>query len=169
MEDLSLHVLDIVENSIRANASEVRIMVIENSAQDLLTVEIVDNGNGMDEKTVREALDSFYTTKTTKRVGLGLPLLAQAVRESGGDIKIESKIGKGTRVKATFQYSHIDRKPLGNMKETLAVLAAGNPGVNFIYEHRKGKEPMQNVQLAISNSKRKKQPQKNIEGHVSNA
>lgn len=140
MEDLSLHILDIAENSIRAEASKIEIRVIEDIERDLLTIEIEDNGQGMDEETVKKVLDPFFTTKTTRKVGLGLPLLSQAARESGGDIEIESKVGKGTRVKATFRYSHIDCKPLGNMEATLRTLIVGNPEVDFIYEHKKGEQ-----------------------------
>jgi len=136
VEDLSLHILDIVENSIRAKASRIEIKVVEDIRKDLLTIEIKDNGQGIDEETVKKVLDPFFTTRTTRRVGLGLPLLSQAARESGGDVEIESKVGRGTRIKATFGYSHIDRKPLGNMETTLTTLIAGNPEVDFIYEHK---------------------------------
>ena len=137
MEDLSLHILDIVENSIKAKALRIEIKVIEDIGKDLLTIEIKDNGQGIDEGTIKKVFDPFFTTRTTRRVGLGLPLLSQAARESGGDIEIESEVGRGTRVKATFGYSHIDRKPLGNMEATLTTLIAGNPEVDFIYEHKK--------------------------------
>ena len=137
MEDLSLHILDVVENSISAKASRIEIKVVEDTGKNLLTIEIKDNGLGMDEATVKKVLDPFFTTRTTRKVGLGLPLLSQAARESGGDMEIESKVGRGTRVKATFGYSHIDRKPLGDMEMTLSTLIAGNPAVDFIYEHKK--------------------------------
>lgn len=140
MEDLSLHILDIVENSIEAKASRVEIKVIEDMRKDLLTIEIKDNGQGMDEKTLKRVFDPFYTTRTARKVGLGLALFVQATRESGGDIEIKSKIGKGTRVKATFQYSHIDRKPLGDIEKTLTTLIAGNPEVDFVYEHQRGNQ-----------------------------
>lgn len=136
MEDLSLHILDIAENSINAGATRIEIKITEDIKADLLTIEIADNGKGMNEETVRKALDPFFTTKGTKKVGLGLPLLAHAARESEGDIKIESEINKGTRVLATFSYSHIDRKPIGNMNETINTLIAGNPEIDFLYEHR---------------------------------
>ena len=137
MEDLSLHILDIVENSIRAKASRIEIKVIEDSGKDLLTIEIKDNGDGMDEETVKKVIDPFFTTKSTRKVGLGLPMLRQTARESGGDVEIESKVGRGTRVKATLVYSHIDRKPLGNMGKTLTTLIVGNPEVDLIYEHKR--------------------------------
>ncbi len=138
MEDLSLHILDIVENSIGAKASRIKIKVNEDMKRNLLTIEIKDNGEGMDKETIKKVLDPFYTTRTTRRVGLGLSLLAQATKESGGNIKIKSIIGKGTSVKAVFQYNNVDRKPLGDIEKTLTTLIVGNPEINFIYEHRRG-------------------------------
>jgi len=137
MEDLSLHILDIVENSIRARAKKIEIKIIEEKKKDLLTIEIIDDGKGMDEKTLKDVLDPFFTTKNTRKVGLGLSLLAQSAEESGGSIKIESKIGQGTKVKATFGYSHIDRKPLGDIYESLKVLITVNTDINFIYKYQK--------------------------------
>jgi len=132
-----LHILDIVENSVRAHAKKIEIKIIEEKKKDLLTIEIIDDGKGMDKKTLKNVLDPFFTTKNIKRVGLGLSLLAQSAEESGGSIKIESKPGQGTKVKAVFGYSHIDRKPLGDVNESLKVLIAANPDINFIYEYQK--------------------------------
>ena len=137
MEDLSLHILDIVENSIRAHAKKIEIKIIEEKKKDLLTIKIIDDGKGMDKKTLKNVLDPFFTTKNTRRVGLGLSLLAQSAEESGGSIIIESKPGQGTKVKAVFGYSHIDRKPLGDVNKSLKVLIAANPDINFIYEYQK--------------------------------
>ena len=137
MEDISLHILDIVENSVRALASTVKIRIEENIRKDWFVLEIEDNGKGMDEATVKKALDPFFTTKATRRVGLGIPFLSQAARETGGKLEISSEAGKKTKVRATFCYSHPDRKPLGNIKETLLVLTAGYPEVDFVYEHKK--------------------------------
>jgi len=129
--------LDIVENSLAAGARRVEIRVEENIPADRMVVEIVDDGCGMDEERARKALDPFFTTKTVRRVGLGLPLLSEACRMSNGEFRIESCPGKGTRVKATFQHSHIDRKPLGNMRDTLITLMSGHPQLDLLYEHRK--------------------------------
>jgi signal transduction histidine kinase len=137
MEDLSLHILDIVENSLAAHASRVEIRIVESPEEDRVSLEIVDNGRGMDPETRRKALDPFFTTKSVRKVGLGLPLLAQAARESGGEFEVESKEGEGTRIKVSFQYSHPDRKPLGDVDETMKVLKASNPGVEFVYNHEK--------------------------------
>lgn len=132
-----MHILDIVENSIAVSASKVEVTVIEDMKEDLLSVVIKDNGQGMSEKRLEKALDPFFTTKSVRRVGLGLPLLAQAARESGGEIEIVSKVGQGTRVRATFQHSHPDRKPLGDIPETMRVLRASHPDIEFVYKHQK--------------------------------
>lgn len=136
MEDLSLHILDIVENSIAAGANRVEIRVIEDTRKDILSVEIRDNGKGMSEEVLENAVDPFYTTRTTRKVGLGLSLLSQSAKEAEGDMTIKSKEDEGTTIYAYFKHSHIDRKPLGNMAETLIVLIAGNPDIDFLYEHR---------------------------------
>jgi DNA mismatch repair ATPase MutL len=137
MEDISLHILDIVENSITAGASKIEIKIVEDIKANLLSVEIKDNGKGMDEEMLRRACDPFFTTKTTKKVGLGIPMLAQSAKESMGDIKITSKKGEGTTVYARFQYDHIDRKPLGNIAESIIVLIVSNPDIDFLFQHIK--------------------------------
>jgi len=134
MEDLSLHILDIVENSTRAGATLVKISIIEDTKKDLLQIFIKDNGSGMDREMVKKVRDPFMTTRTTRRVGLGLSMLEQAAQETGGDLSITSEPGLGTEVKATFHASHIDRKPLGDMGSSMISLIAGNPNVDFIYE-----------------------------------
>jgi signal transduction histidine kinase len=137
MEDLSLHILDIAENSITASAKMIGIRIIEDHAKDLLTIEIMDDGKGMDKHSLQKALDPFFTTRTTRKVGLGLSLLAQATRESDGKIELSSEPGKGTTVKAVFRLSHLDRKPIGDINETIRTLVAGHPEIDFIYEHQK--------------------------------
>jgi signal transduction histidine kinase len=140
VEDISLHILDIVENSIVAKAKRIEIRVIEDIEENLFIVEIEDDGEGMDEATVKRVLDPFFTTRTTRKVGLGLPMLAQSAKESGGNIEISSQVGKGTKVKATFQYNHPDRRPLGNMKATLMTLISSHPEIDFLYEYKSGEE-----------------------------
>ena len=139
MEDLSLHILDIVENAITAGATHIRIMINEDIKNDLLLIEIGDNGKGMDEHMLKNALDPYYTTRTTRNIGLGIPFLADAAREAGGDISVESVKGKGTSITATFRYSHVDRKPLGDIKETLIVIIASNPHIDLLFKHIKDK------------------------------
>ena len=134
MEDLSLHVLDVAENAIMAAASRIEIVIIDNRDKLMQTISITDNGTGMDKETVKNALDPFFTTKK-KKTGLGIPLFAQAAKEAGGALKIRSTLDKGTEIKATFRLDHIDKKPLGNMVETIRVLKATHPEIDFIYEH----------------------------------
>jgi len=137
LEDLSLHILDIVENAIAAKAKRIVILVMEEPSEDRLVIEIKDDGIGMDEEMSRKAIDPFFTTRTSRKVGLGLSLMAQAAQEAGGMLRIESELGKGTKVIATFQYHHIDRKPLGSMVETMATLLLGNPELDISYTHQK--------------------------------
>jgi signal transduction histidine kinase len=134
MEDFSLHILDVVENSIRANARKVEIRLTENAAEDLLILEIGDDGEGMDEATKRQCLDPFFTTKEGKGAGLGLPLLAQSFEEAGGKLVVETTKGIGTRIVGTCQLSHIDRRPLGDLDGTVRCLKETHPEIEFCYE-----------------------------------
>ncbi|MDY0044729.1 MAG: ATP-binding protein, partial [Syntrophales bacterium] len=129
MEELSMHILDIADNSTRAGATHIRIIVNESKMRDTLAVTIADNGSGMDEETKMKARDPFFTTKTVRKIGLGIPLIEQAAKAAGGEFSIESEKGKGTCVTATFKLSHIDRQPLGRLVETIITLIAGNPTV----------------------------------------
>jgi hypothetical protein len=137
MKDLSLHILDIVENSVTASADKIEIRISEDQKKDLLSVEVIDNGVGMDKDTVEQALDPFYTSKTVRRFGLGLSLLSEAAKAANGHLSIQSKMGEGTRIKADFQSSHIDCKPMGDMRQTIITLVMGNPEVDLIYVHKK--------------------------------
>jgi signal transduction histidine kinase len=136
MEDLALHILDIMENSIAGSASRIKILIAEDTKRDLLTIKIADDGKGMDAETRTRALDPFFTTRTTRRVGLGIPLLAQAAAESEGSFQLMSEPGKGTTVEVSFRHSHPDRKPLGDVVETIRTIMAGRPELGLRYEHR---------------------------------
>jgi anti-sigma regulatory factor (Ser/Thr protein kinase) len=135
MLELALHILDIAENSVRAGAKTVFIDITEDRMNDLLLIEIRDDGAGMDEATVKKAMDPFYTSKKVRRVGLGLPMLADAAERAGGSFAIESRKGMGTRVAVEFQLSHIDRQPLGDLTGAFMALIAGNAGVDIVYRH----------------------------------
>ncbi|MEW5814934.1 MAG: ATP-binding protein [Spirochaetota bacterium] len=137
MEDISLHILDIVENSIRAKASIIEVIVEEKPEEDILSVTVRDNGKGMERFDARRVLDPFYTTKPEKRIGLGISLFAQAARESGGRLSVKSSPGQGTEVSAIFGLTHPDRKPLGNIEETISLLKAAHPEIMFRYTYRK--------------------------------
>ncbi len=135
MQDISLHILDIVENSVNAEATRVEIRIVEDKPGDLLTIKIRDNGQGMDGETAKRAFDPFYSSKHGKRIGLGIPLLAQAAREGGGSFAIESTPEGGTSIVATFKYSHPDRKPLGDVEGTIRMLRLTHPEMSFDYEY----------------------------------
>ncbi|MEA2101012.1 MAG: ATP-binding protein [Thermodesulfobacteriota bacterium] len=137
MLELALHVLDIAENSTRAGAILVQIQIVEDVKGDILSLEIKDDGIGMDSQGIEGAMDPFFTTKKVRRIGLGLPMLSQASHAAGGAFSIESQPGKGTMIRASFQYSHIDRQPLGDMPGVIAMLILGNPDIDFCYTHHK--------------------------------
>lgn len=141
MREISLHILDIAENSVNAGSTVVRITIIENLNKDELTIQIEDNGKGMDEDTVRKITDPFVTTRTTRKIGLGIPFLKAAADSCRGGLEINSAPGKGTTLLVRFQHSHIDRMPLGDLKNTLLSLIVGYPEVQWIYTHQvDGKE-----------------------------
>ena len=141
MRELSLNVLDIAQNSLSAGATLVEITVTEDTAADQLTIVIKDNGRGMTGEQVRRVSDPFYTTRTTRKVGMGIPLFRMAAEMAGGGLEIQSEPGKGTCVQADFTLFHIDRMPLGDMTGTISALIRLNPGVDFLYRHqRDGRE-----------------------------
>ena len=135
MRELSLHILDLLENAVEAGASRIGVSIDEDVGADHMVIEVVDNGKGMSRERIERVLDPFCTTRTTRHVGLGLPLFSEAARRCEGDIVIQSEPGKGTRVKASFRHSHIDRAPLGDMATAiLAVLLSDRP-VDVNYRH----------------------------------
>ncbi len=140
MEDLSLHILDLVQNSVRAEAKLIEISLAGDQAEDLLTLEIRDDGKGMDSETCARAADPFFTTKSGRRIGMGLALLAQAAREAEGDFQVASRPLAGTLVTASFRRSHPDCKPLGDIAETLETMVTAYRGVDFVYEQREDAE-----------------------------
>ena len=136
MQELSMNILDVAQNSVAAGASLVEITVEERPREDLLRIVIADNGRGMTPDQVRRVTDPFYTTRTTRKVGLGIPFFKMAAELSGGGLVIESRPGEGTRVEATFGLGSIDRMPLGNINETVAALIQGSPQLDFLYTRR---------------------------------
>lgn len=135
MITLSLNILDIVQNSVRAKASEVFIGIRELISEDLYEIKVRDNGTGISKEILAGVTDPFVTTRTTRKTGFGLPLLKYHANLAGGDLKIESTEGKGTEVKASFTLSHIDRQPLGDIAGVVTILIAANPKISFIYSH----------------------------------
>ncbi len=139
MRELALHILDVLENALEAGATRVDLAIIEDLETDRLTITVRDNGRGMDPQTANRTLDPFFTTRTTRHVGLGLPLFAAAARRCEGDFSVESYPGRGTAVTAIFRHSHIDRAPLGNMADTLlAFLLGGRGDLQLRYRHKVG-------------------------------
>ncbi len=135
MISLSLNILDIVQNSISAGASEIFIGIRELQKTDLYEIEIKDNGCGMPEELLKKVTDPFVTTRTTRKVGLGLSLLKYHAQLTGGDLNIDSTEGSGTQLKATFSMSHVDRQPLGDIAGVMIILIAANPEIDFLYQH----------------------------------
>jgi hypothetical protein len=138
MKEIALHLLDIAENSVSAQASAVEIMVCEDLHADRLEVQVKDNGKGMPPETARQLGDPFYTTRTTRKVGLGIPLFEAAAQACNGSLNVSSQPGMGTIIQIDFQYSHIDRMPLGDFPATCLALLIAHPEVNwrFIYRQR---------------------------------
>ncbi|MGI6403648.1 MAG: ATP-binding protein [Oscillospiraceae bacterium] len=139
MRELSLHVMDITQNSISAGASLIDIAVEENTEANTLSIRIEDNGKGMSVQQVEQVQDPFYTTRTTRKVGLGIPFFRMAAQMTGGNLSIRSQQGVGTWVEATFFTDHIDMVPLGNMQETILLLILTNPHLDFTYTRTRNK------------------------------
>lgn len=135
MRELSLHIMDIVENGLSAGADLIQVSVSEASKQNRLRIIIKDNGRGIPADLVEKVLNPFYTTRTTRRVGLGLSLFREAAKRCEGEFNLLSKEGEGTEVSADFRLDHIDRAPLGDMAGTLTSLIMGSPDVDFVYTH----------------------------------
>ena len=132
MKELSLHVLDVAQNSVSAGAGRIQIHIAVD-IDDVMEITVQDNGRGMSEQMLRSVTDPFTTTRTTRRVGLGLPLFQQAAQQTGGDFHIESIPGEGTTVRARFHTRHIDAPPEGDMTGTIITLIQGGPAIDFIY------------------------------------
>lgn len=135
MPEISLNILDVAENSVRAGASLIEIRVSVQTGQDTLTVVIKDDGCGMSAEQVEKVQDPFYTTRTTRRVGLGVPFFKQAAESTGGSFTIVSEPGIGTVITAVFGLSHIDRMPLGDINSTIYTLVVFNENIQFVYTY----------------------------------
>jgi anti-sigma regulatory factor (Ser/Thr protein kinase) len=136
LKELSLHILDIAENSVQANAKNVMIKVEENTNKDILRFEVKDNGKGMNAVQLAQATNPFYTSRTTRKVGLGIPFLKEAAEACNGSIKINSKEGIGTTIQVEFQRNHIDRMPIGDLENTFLNLLIGYPDIHWIFQYK---------------------------------
>ena len=135
MRDFSLHIMDIIENGLNGGATLIGLTVIEERENNWLRITITDNGRGIPKDMLKKVLDPFYTTRITRRVGLGLSLFREASKRCDGEFSIISEEGKGTQVDATFRLDHIDLPPMGDLASTMTTLIVGNPGVDFVYVH----------------------------------
>jgi hypothetical protein len=135
MKDLSLHILDIVQNSIRAKASLIEIEILEQPENDQLIVGISDNGTGMNKEQIQKAIDPFYTSRSTRKVGLGLSLLKQNTELTGGSFQIVSEPGLGTKVTAIFGFRHLDRPILGDLVGTVLLLICDAIDTDYVFKH----------------------------------
>ena len=135
MTEISLNILDVAQNSVRAEASLIEISVDISSETDRLTIIIKDNGCGMSEEQVMNVIDPFFTTRTTRKVGLGIPFFKQSAEMTGGSFSIKSKLGSGTVTEAVYVLSSIDRMPLGDMTQTIHSLVTMNTHIDFLYTY----------------------------------
>lgn len=135
MKEISLHVLDIIQNSIAAEATVIITEVEVQHARDWMRVSVEDNGRGMDENLLANVTSPFTTSRTTRKVGLGIPMFKAGAEAAGGAFTIRSTPGKGTFIQAEYQISHLDRPPLGDMAETMYVTVVTNPGIDFVYKY----------------------------------
>lgn len=135
MKEISLHVLDIVQNSLSAGATLITTRVKVEHAKDRLVVSVEDNGRGMDEEFAKNVVSPFTTTRTTRKVGLGIPFFKAGAEETGGTFELESKLGVGTYICAAYVISNIDRPPLGDMAETMYALVMCNEKIDFVYDY----------------------------------
>ncbi len=133
MQELSMNVLDVAENAVAAEATLTAVTLAIDTAAKRLDLTIADNGKGMPPEVAARVTDPFYTTRTTRKVGLGLPFLKMAAELTGGGMELASEVGRGTTVHAWFTLGHIDLAPLGDMAATMAGLIQCNPDVDFVY------------------------------------
>ena len=135
MKEISLNILDIANNSIRAKCTLLAIEIEESLEDNHLSITITDDGCGMDEETLKKVTDPFFSSRTTRHIGLGVPFIKQHAELAGGSFSIISELGKGTKVEAIFQLDHPDRQPLGDMADIMLMLIASNPEIDFLYRH----------------------------------
>lgn len=133
MRELSLNILDIAQNSIAAGAKLITIEIAEDTKSNQLHIGIYDNGKGMSEEQQKSVIDPFFTTRTTRKVGMGIPLFKMAAEQTGGGLEIKSELGVGTEVRATFNTDSVDFTPLGDVAATVQMLISMNTDRDFIY------------------------------------
>jgi hypothetical protein len=135
MKELSMHIMDITQNSVRAQAKNIEITVTENPAENLFAFSVKDDGFGMSEELLKRVTDPFATTRTTRKVGLGIPFLRQTCEMCGGKLVLQSSEGKGTYLQASMEYDNIDRPPAGDIASSIFLIIQMNPGIIFKYSY----------------------------------
>ncbi len=147
-----MHIMDILQNSIRAGATEISLEIREDTLLNLLRFNISDNGCGMTPDVLKKVTDPFFTTRTTRKVGLGLSLLRQNAERSNGSLKIDSETGKGTVVEACFEYNHIDRPVLGDIAGTVLLTLTAHPEIQFRYLHNRNGRSFELSTIALKDA-----------------
>lgn len=135
MQEISMNIMDIVQNSIKAHATQVEIFIIENIVNNLFEFLVKDNGKGIEKNLIEKIKDPFFTSRSTRKIGLGVPFVNQMCQMCGGNLNIESEVGIGTTIDATMEYNNIDRPPLGDISSTIQAIIISNPYIDFIYKH----------------------------------
>lgn len=136
MNDISLHIIDVIQNSVYADATLITLLIDEDINRNVLVVEIGDNGRGMTQEQVNRLGDPFFTSRTTRKVGMGIPLFRQAAEQAGGELVVNSSVGCGCVVRAVFEHDNIDRPPLGDVANSFVLMVAANPELDFVLEYR---------------------------------
>ncbi|MDL2314703.1 ATP-binding protein [Bacteroidales bacterium OttesenSCG-928-C19] len=136
MKTIALHILDLLQNSITANSTLIRLDVVEDLQKNLYEFTISDNGKGMSREFLAKVTDPYTTSRTTRKVGLGLPLIKMNAEQAGGSFLIESEVGKGTKTYFSFAHNNIDRPPLGDIAGSVVLCAAQNESIRWIYTHK---------------------------------
>lgn len=136
MDEIASHIMDIVANSLTAGAHNISVLIEKDNERSLFILDIKDDGVGMDSEMAQKVQDPFFSTKTGRKVGLGIPLLKGTAETTGGTFSLTSEPGRGTQIRVTFNANHPDLPPLGNLKDTILVLAVGNPEVNFLFKYK---------------------------------
>ncbi|NEW84853.1 MAG: ATP-binding protein [Mariniphaga sp.] len=132
MKELSLHILDIMENSVSGGATRIEVNIYVNEVDNLLIIQVTDNGRGMDSETMTHVTDPFFTTRSTRKIGMGISLFKQQAEQTGGAFNIKSEPGKGSEVEASFGLNNIDRQPLGDVAGVIVNIAASYSDIDFV-------------------------------------
>ncbi len=135
MKELAMHVYDLMENSTAANSTEVKLTIRDSLKDNIYAFTIEDNGKGMTPEFMAKVTDPYTTSRTTRKVGLGLPLIKMNTENCGGGMKLQSEVGKGTRLDFWFQHNHWDRPPMGDIAGTIVMLCAAHEDIHIIYKH----------------------------------